>query len=129
VRCRAGQRAAVCAEPSALLGDEWRKDRPDTRHRVRLDVRLRTAVCRAVPVVEVAVVALGLPLVEQSADGFHPRLRPRAAAPPRLRAGAWCVLLRVVPMRAYFLRRLLLIPPTLLGVTLLVFCVTRFAPG
>ena len=32
-------------------------------------------------------------------------------------------------MRAYFLRRLLLIPPTLLGVTLLVFCVTRFAPG
>ncbi len=32
-------------------------------------------------------------------------------------------------MRAYFLRRLLLIPPTLLGVTVLVFCVTRFAPG
>lgn len=32
-------------------------------------------------------------------------------------------------MRAYFLRRLLLIPPTLLGVTVLVFFVTRFAPG
>jgi microcin C transport system permease protein len=32
-------------------------------------------------------------------------------------------------MRAYFLRRLLLIPPTLLGVTIVVFCITRFAPG
>jgi microcin C transport system permease protein len=32
-------------------------------------------------------------------------------------------------MRAYFLRRLLLIPPTLLGVTLVVFLLTRFAPG
>ena len=32
-------------------------------------------------------------------------------------------------MRDYFIRRLLLIPPTLFGVTLLVFCVTRFAPG
>ncbi len=32
-------------------------------------------------------------------------------------------------MRDYFIRRLLLIPPTLLGVTLLVFLVTRFAPG
>src|SRR5271163_348031 len=32
-------------------------------------------------------------------------------------------------MRAYFLRRLLLLIPTLLGVTLLVFLVTRFAPG
>lgn len=32
-------------------------------------------------------------------------------------------------MRAYFLRRLLLIPPTLLGVTLVVFLITRFAPG
>jgi microcin C transport system permease protein len=32
-------------------------------------------------------------------------------------------------MRAYFLRRLLLVIPTLLGVTLLVFLVTRFAPG
>src|SRR5476651_1490717 len=32
-------------------------------------------------------------------------------------------------MRAYFLRRLLLIPPTLLGVTLVVFFITRFAPG
>jgi microcin C transport system permease protein len=32
-------------------------------------------------------------------------------------------------MRAYFLRRLLLIPPTLIGVTLLVFLITRFAPG
>lgn len=32
-------------------------------------------------------------------------------------------------MRAYFLRRLFLIPPTVLGVTLLVFLITRFAPG
>jgi microcin C transport system permease protein len=32
-------------------------------------------------------------------------------------------------MRAYFLRRLLLIPPTLIGVTLLVFIMTRFVPG
>lgn len=32
-------------------------------------------------------------------------------------------------MRDYFLRRLLLIPPTLIGVTLLVFCITRFVPG
>jgi len=32
-------------------------------------------------------------------------------------------------MRDYFIRRLLLIPPTLLGVTLLVFLITRFAPG
>jgi microcin C transport system permease protein len=32
-------------------------------------------------------------------------------------------------MRAYFLRRLLLIVPTLFGVTLLVFLITRFAPG
>jgi microcin C transport system permease protein len=32
-------------------------------------------------------------------------------------------------MRAYFLRRLLLIPPTLLGVTIVVFFITRFAPG
>ena len=32
-------------------------------------------------------------------------------------------------MRAYFLRRLLLLVPTLVGVTLLVFLVTRFAPG
>jgi microcin C transport system permease protein len=32
-------------------------------------------------------------------------------------------------MRAYFLRRLLLLIPTLIGVTLLVFLVTRFAPG
>jgi microcin C transport system permease protein len=32
-------------------------------------------------------------------------------------------------MRAYFLRRLLLVVPTLAGVTLLVFLVTRFAPG
>jgi microcin C transport system permease protein len=32
-------------------------------------------------------------------------------------------------MRAYFLRRLLLIPPTLLGITLVVFLITRFAPG
>jgi len=32
-------------------------------------------------------------------------------------------------MRAYFLRRLMLMIPTLFGVTLLVFLVTRFAPG
>ncbi|MFP4283642.1 MAG: ABC transporter permease [Opitutales bacterium] len=32
-------------------------------------------------------------------------------------------------MRAYFLRRLLLIPPTLLGITLIVFAITRFVPG
>lgn len=32
-------------------------------------------------------------------------------------------------MRAYFIRRLLLIPPTLFGVTLLVFVITRFVPG
>jgi len=32
-------------------------------------------------------------------------------------------------MRDYFLRRLILIPPTLLGITLIVFFVTRLAPG
>ena len=32
-------------------------------------------------------------------------------------------------MRAYFIRRFLLVIPTMLGITLLVFCVTRFAPG
>ncbi|MES2659938.1 MAG: ABC transporter permease subunit [Verrucomicrobiota bacterium] len=32
-------------------------------------------------------------------------------------------------MKSYFLRRLLLIPPTLIGITLLVFMVTRFVPG
>jgi len=32
-------------------------------------------------------------------------------------------------MRAYFLRRLLLIPPTLFGVTLIVFGITRAVPG
>jgi len=32
-------------------------------------------------------------------------------------------------MRAYFLRRLLLIVPTLIGITLLVFAITRFLPG
>lgn len=32
-------------------------------------------------------------------------------------------------MRDYFLRRLLLIPPTLLGITLIVFFITRLAPG
>ncbi len=32
-------------------------------------------------------------------------------------------------MRAYFLRRFLLIPPTLLGITLIVFAITRFVPG
>ena len=32
-------------------------------------------------------------------------------------------------MRDYFLRRLLLIPPTLIGVTIIVFAITRFVPG
>lgn len=32
-------------------------------------------------------------------------------------------------MKAYFIRRLLLVIPTLLGITLLVFSVSRFAPG
>lgn len=32
-------------------------------------------------------------------------------------------------MRAYFIRRLLLIPPTLLGITLIVFFITRIVPG
>ena len=32
-------------------------------------------------------------------------------------------------MRDYFLRRLILIPPTLFGVTILVFIITRFVPG
>ncbi len=32
-------------------------------------------------------------------------------------------------MKSYFIRRLLLIPPTLIGITLLVFTVTRFVPG
>jgi microcin C transport system permease protein len=32
-------------------------------------------------------------------------------------------------MRDYFIRRFLLIPPTLLGVTMIVFLITRFVPG
>ncbi|HSP42780.1 MAG TPA: ABC transporter permease subunit [Luteolibacter sp.] len=32
-------------------------------------------------------------------------------------------------MKSYFLRRLLLIPPTMVGITLLVFSITRFVPG
>lgn len=32
-------------------------------------------------------------------------------------------------LKTYFLRRLLLIPPTLVGITLLVFMITRFVPG
>jgi microcin C transport system permease protein len=32
-------------------------------------------------------------------------------------------------MRDYFARRLLLIPPTLLGITLIVFLITRIVPG
>lgn len=32
-------------------------------------------------------------------------------------------------MRAYFLRRLLLIPPTLFGITIIVFLITRIVPG
>lgn len=33
------------------------------------------------------------------------------------------------PMRDYFIRRFLLIPPTLLGITLIVFLITRVVPG
>ena len=32
-------------------------------------------------------------------------------------------------MRDYFIRRFLLIPPTLLGITLIVFLITRIVPG
>ena len=32
-------------------------------------------------------------------------------------------------MKGYFIRRLLLIPPTLIGITLIVFGITRFVPG
>jgi microcin C transport system permease protein len=32
-------------------------------------------------------------------------------------------------MKAYFIRRLLLIPPTLFGITIIVFLITRFVPG
>jgi microcin C transport system permease protein len=32
-------------------------------------------------------------------------------------------------VKSYFLRRLLLIPPTLVGITMLVFAITRFVPG
>lgn len=32
-------------------------------------------------------------------------------------------------LKSYFIRRLLLIPPTLVGITLLVFMITRFVPG
>ena len=32
-------------------------------------------------------------------------------------------------MRDYFLRRLLLIPPTLIGITVIVFIITRLVPG
>ena len=34
-----------------------------------------------------------------------------------------------IRLKSYFLRRLLLIPPTLVGITLLVFTITRFVPG
>src|SRR5690606_8884467 len=34
-----------------------------------------------------------------------------------------------LPMRDYFIRRFLLIPPTLLGITLIVFLITRVVPG
>ena len=36
---------------------------------------------------------------------------------------------RQIRLKSYFLRRLLLIPPTLVGITLLVFTITRFVPG
>ena len=32
-------------------------------------------------------------------------------------------------MKAYFIRRLLLVPPTVLGITLTVFLIMRLAPG
>ena len=32
-------------------------------------------------------------------------------------------------MRDYFIRRFLLIPPTLLGISMVVFAITRLAPG
>ena len=32
-------------------------------------------------------------------------------------------------MKEYFFKRLLLIPPTLLGVTIIVFAITRLVPG
>src|SRR3989338_2636562 len=32
-------------------------------------------------------------------------------------------------MRDYFLRRMLLIPPTLIGITVIVFIITRLVPG
>ena len=32
-------------------------------------------------------------------------------------------------MKAYFIRRLLLVPPTLVGITLVVFLIMRLAPG
>ena len=32
-------------------------------------------------------------------------------------------------MRDYFIRRILLIPPTLFGISVLVFAITRLAPG
>ena len=32
-------------------------------------------------------------------------------------------------MAAYFLRRLLLVIPTFLGITIMVFAITRFVPG
>ena len=32
-------------------------------------------------------------------------------------------------MRDYFIRRFLLIPPTLIGVTIIVFAITRLVPG
>ena len=32
-------------------------------------------------------------------------------------------------MRDYFIRRMLLIPPTLFGISILVFAITRLAPG
>src|SRR6056297_1821952 len=32
-------------------------------------------------------------------------------------------------MKAYFIRRLILVIPTFVGVTIMVFCITRFVPG
>jgi len=57
----------------------------------------------------------------KSAAGFRKRLR---------HVGTWAEMRPYnAPVRDYFLRRLLLIVPTLLGVTLLVFAITRVVPG
>jgi ABC-type dipeptide/oligopeptide/nickel transport system permease component len=47
-----------------------------------------------------------------------------------IRRGSGSLAVRTIwPMREYFLRRLLLLFPTLLVITVIVFCITRIAPG